>query len=39
MRVPAIPGFNEKEDVQTSVESLKELGFREIEVFGYIVRE
>ncbi len=39
VRVPAIPEFNAKEDVQASVERLKELGFCDIEVFGYIVRK
>ena len=39
LRVPAIPEFNTKADVQASVERLEELGFTDIEVFGYIVRE
>lgn len=39
VRVPAIPEFNEKTDVQASMEKLKKLGFQDIEVFPYIVRE
>lgn len=38
IRVPQIPGFNEKEHVQTSVKKLKNMGFENIEVFPYIIR-
>ncbi|MBQ7776737.1 MAG: radical SAM protein [Lachnospiraceae bacterium] len=39
IRVPFIPDFNTKEDMQSSVEKLQDMGFRDIEVFSYIVRE
>lgn len=39
VRVPAIPDFNKKEDVEASVAKLKAMGFEDVEVFGYVVRE
>lgn len=39
IRVPYIPGYNTEEDVRASVEQLQELGFGDIEVFPYMVRE
>lgn len=39
IRVPAIPEFNTKEDMEASVAILKEMGFTDIEVFPYIIRD
>ena len=39
VRVPAIRDFNTKEDMEASVQILKEMGFTDIEVFPYIIRE
>lgn len=39
IRVPAIPEFNTKEDMEASVHLLQEMGFTDIEVFPYIIRE
>lgn len=38
IRVPQIPSYNTKKDIVASVEALKEMGFTEIEVFSYVVR-
>ena len=38
VRVPAIPNFNTKEDMESSVQILKDMGFTDIEVFPYIIR-
>lgn len=38
VRVPAIRDFNTKEDMEASVQILKEMGFTDIEVFPYIIR-
>ena len=39
VRVPFIPEFNDKEDVMNSVTKLKEMGFTNIDVFHYIIRD
>lgn len=39
VRVPAIPEFNTKEDMESSVQILQKMGFTDIEVFPYIIRE
>ena len=39
IRVPKIPEFNGRNDMETSVQILKEMGFKDIEVFPYIIRE
>ena len=39
IRVPAIPEYNTKEDMEASVEILNNMGFTNIEVFPYIIRE
>lgn len=39
IRVPKIPEFNSRDDMETSVQILKEMGFKDIEVFPYIIRE
>lgn len=39
IRVPAIPEYNTKEDIERSVKALKEMGFVHIEVFPYVVRD
>lgn len=39
IRVPKIPEFNGRDDMETSVQILKEMGFMDIEVFPYIIRE
>lgn len=39
IRVPKIPEFNGRDDMETSVQILKEMGFKDIEVFPYIIRE
>ena len=39
IRVPKIPEFNGRDDMETSVQILKEMGFNDIEVFPYIIRE
>ncbi len=39
IRVPAIPEYNTKEDMEASVEILTNMGFTNIEVFPYIIRE
>ncbi len=38
VRVPFIPNFNTKEHIRCSVETLREMGFRDIEEFSYIIR-
>lgn len=38
IRVPKIPDYNTRENIQRSVNQLKEMGFTEIEVFPYVVR-
>ena len=39
IRVPAIPKYNKKSDMEASVTILREMGFTDIEVFPYIIRE
>ncbi len=39
IRVPFIPHFNSKEDIESSVAKLKEMGFENIEVFRYVIRD
>ena len=39
VRVAFIPEFNDKEDVMNSVTKLKEMGFTNIDVFHYIIRD
>lgn len=39
IRVPLIPDFNTKEDVERSVVRLKEMGIENIEVFSYVIRD
>lgn len=39
IRVPFIPGYNNAEDVEASLEKLKELGLNKIEKFQYIIGE
>lgn len=38
IRVPLIPGYNTKEDMDASVEKLKKMGFTDIEMFPYVIR-
>lgn len=38
IRVPRIPGYNGTEDIKASVEKLKGMGFTDIEVFPYVLR-
>ncbi len=38
VRVPFIPGFNTREDMRCSVDTLREMGFCDVEVFSYIIR-
>lgn len=38
IRVPQIPGYNGAEDINKSVKLLEKLGFKELEVFPYVVR-
>lgn len=39
IRVPQIPEYNTKAHIQHSVEQLKNMGFENIEVFPYIIRQ
>ena len=39
VRVPIIPDFNIKKDIENSVEILKDIGIREIEVFSYTLKK
>ena len=39
VRVPLIPGYNNTEDVEASIEKIKELGINKIEKFQYITGE
>lgn len=39
IRVPAIPNYNTKKDMEKSVQALQEMGFTDIEVFSYIIRK
>lgn len=39
IRVPKIPDYNTKEDMEDSVKILKEMGFTDIEVFPYVIRK
>ena len=39
IRVPKIPNHNKKEDIEYSVHILKDMGFTDIEVFPYVMRE
>ena len=38
VRVPLIPNFNSENDTERTVCSLKEMGFKEIETFSYILK-
>ncbi len=38
IRVPLIPNYNTKEKIESSVEQLKGMGFTDIEVFPYVIR-
>lgn len=38
IRVPRIPGYNTKEDIRATVGKLERMGFTEIEVFSYVIR-
>lgn len=38
IRIPHIPEYNQQEDVTKSVESLRKMGFEDVEVFPYIIR-
>jgi len=38
VKVPLIPDFNTEEDVQSSIEELKQMGFHNIEPIRYIKR-
>ncbi len=39
IRVPKIPDYNTKDDMEVSVNILNEMGFTDIEVFPYIIRK
>ena len=39
VRVPLIPGYNDKADQARTVEVLTALGLKEIECFPYVIRE
>lgn len=39
IRVPKIPKFNTKEDLEKSVQKLQDMGFTNIEVFPYVIRK
>ncbi len=39
IRIPRIPSYNAEDNIQKSVERLKELGFTRMEVFDYILRK
>ncbi len=39
IRVPKIPEHNSKEDLEHSVRILQEMGFTNIEVFSYVIKE
>lgn len=39
IRVPKIPDYNTKEDMEDSVKILKKMGFTDIEVFPYVIRK
>ncbi|MBQ0065738.1 MAG: radical SAM protein, partial [Firmicutes bacterium] len=37
IRIPFIPEFNTERDVENSIQKIKELGFKNIDVFTYNV--
>jgi pyruvate formate lyase activating enzyme len=39
VRVPKIPEHNTKKDLEHSVHILQEMGFTNIEVFSYVIKE
>lgn len=39
IKVPNIPKYTQKEDIEASVETLKDMGFTRINVFDYLVKE
>ncbi|MBQ8147777.1 MAG: radical SAM protein [Lachnospiraceae bacterium] len=39
IRVPRIPEFNDEADIENSVSVLRNLGFENIDVFSYIIKE
>lgn len=38
VRVPAIPDFNTQEDIEKSINQLKNMGIEEIDTFSYIIK-
>lgn len=38
VRVPKIPEYNTKEDLEVSVQKLQDMGFENIEVFPYVIK-
>lgn len=39
VRVPLIPHFNQKEDMEHSIRSLQNMGFTDIDAFSYVLRK
>lgn len=39
IRIPRIPRYNQEENIKKSVEMVREMGFTDIEVFPYVIRE
>ena len=39
LRVPLIPGYNDEADRQNSEALLRELGFTQIELFPYVIKD
>ena len=39
IRIPFIPEYNSKEDVEKSVALIQEMGFTNLDVFHYVIRE
>jgi pyruvate formate lyase activating enzyme len=39
IRIPFIPKYNSKEDVEKSVALIQEIGFTNLDVFHYVIRE
>ena len=39
LRVPLIPGYNDEADQQNSEALLRELGFTQIELFPYVIKD
>jgi pyruvate formate lyase activating enzyme len=38
IRIPNIPGFTLQADIDKAVDSMENMGFRNLEVFDYIIR-